>query len=81
MEDKVFVGMKDGEKVFRDKTPDEKIRDLRGYLNGEWSWKWERHNAELQEISLGLREKTTQTTEELILLRKNAVEEINKLEQ
>lgn len=57
----------------------QRIADLRDYLNNEWSWKWERYNAELIEIELGLRYVTTQTKEELITLRKNAVDEINAL--
>ena len=57
-----------------------KIAELKEYLNITWRWKNERHNAELEEIKLGLRETTTQTTEELILDRKEKVDEINSLE-
>lgn len=61
-------------------TNEPKIAELKEYLNTTWRWKNERHNAELEEIKLGIRETTTQTTEEIIFDRKEKVDEINSLE-
>ena len=57
-----------------------KISRCKHFLDTEWRWKNERYNAELLEIDVGLRVKTTQTKEEIMLLRKNAVEQINYYE-
>lgn len=61
-------------------TNETKIAELKAYLDTTWRWKNERHNAELEEIKLGIRETTTQTTEEIIFDRKEKVDEINSLE-
>ena len=74
---KIFKSMYLIQKV---KLKTKKIAKLKEYLNTTWRWKNERHIAELEEIKLGLREKTTQTTEEIILDRKAKVDEINSLE-
>ena len=57
------------------------ISNHKHFLDNEWRWKNERYNAELLEIEAGLRKDTTQTKEEIMLLRKNAVEEINRYER
>ena len=60
-----------------------RISELRNYLNNVWSWQMERYNAEKVEIELGIREENNFTInlEELIISRKNVVDEINKLEE
>ena len=57
-----------------------KIMKLKNYLDTEWRWKNERYNAELLEIEAGIRDSTTQPKEDIMLLRKDAVDKINYYE-
>lgn len=60
-----------------------KINELRNYLNSVWSWQMERYNAEVHEIKFGIRAANnfTISLENLIISRKDAVDEINRLEE
>lgn len=60
-----------------------RIEELRNYLNNVWSWQMERYNAEVHEIKLGIRKENnfTISLENLIISRKDAVDEINQLEE
>lgn len=82
-EENIYVYIPYTEKELKNMKNKKRIDDLRFYLNNTWSWQMERYNAEKAEMELGIRLKGNYTIslENLIISRKDAVDEINRLEE